>query len=161
MDWIYRLQQRLAITRRESIAILTLSALLFLGLVVREVQPPAPPPNPTAHEHMKARFEARTAMLPGANRPAAGNTGMTGDSAAASDALVVRMDLNTASAPALQQLPGIGPALSGRILAYRQSHGPFAEVADITRVRGIGPKTLERITPMLYVEADTLTAASH
>jgi len=161
MDWIYQLQQRLAITRRESMAILTLSALLFLGLVVQEVRPPAEPPNPTAHEQMKARFEARTARLPGANRPAAGDAGLSSDSSAQLEAATVRMNLNTASAAALQQLPGIGPALSGRILAHRQSEGPFVEVAEITQVRGIGPKTLARLTPMLYVETDSVTAVAY
>jgi competence protein ComEA len=159
MDWIYRLQQRLAITRRESAAILTLSALLFLGLVVQEVRSPNAPPNPAAHEQMKARFEARTAMLPGANRPAAGDVDTSGNSANP-DGVAARVNLNTASASVLQQLPGIGPALSQRILAHRQARGPFVEVAGITQVRGIGPKTLERLTPMVYVETDSVAVAA-
>ena len=49
-------------------------------------------------------------------------------------------------------IPLIGPALAGRIIAYRQERGPFARVADVVNVRGIGPKTLERVEPWLYVE---------
>lgn len=148
MDWIYRLQQRLAITRRESIAILTLAGLFLLGLVVKEGRIVYDrPPDPSAYAEVEARFKARTAALPGANRPAATDSNQAGD------AVAVRVNLNAASAPTLQQLPGIGPALSQRIVAHRQGHGAFERVEDITRVRGIGPKTLERLRPMLYVDS--------
>jgi len=49
-----------------------------------------------------------------------------------------RVRLNEAGVEALTRLPGIGPALAGRIVAAR----PFATVDDLLRVRGIGPKTL-------------------
>jgi competence protein ComEA len=42
-------------------------------------------------------------------------------------------------------LPGIGPELAQRIVADRQARGPFRRVEDLRRVRGIGPKTLERM----------------
>ena len=48
-------------------------------------------------------------------------------------------------------LPGIGPALSARIVEYRQRKGPFRSVWELGRVRGIGPVLLERIRP--YVKA--------
>lgn len=48
------------------------------------------------------------------------------------------LDLNRADALALQTLPGIGPVLAERIVAYRQAHGPFARGADLRRVAGIG-----------------------
>jgi len=58
------------------------------------------------------------------------------------------IDPNTAPAEELQRLPGIGPALAGRIVAERKKK-PFAGVEDLRRVGGIGPKTLERIKPHL------------
>jgi competence ComEA-like helix-hairpin-helix protein len=59
------------------------------------------------------------------------------------------IDLNLASANDFDKLPGIGPALAQRIVAYRESHGPFAEIDGLTGVPGIGPVVLARIKPCL------------
>ncbi|ROP65803.1 competence protein ComEA [Curtobacterium sp. ZW137] len=48
------------------------------------------------------------------------------------------IDLNTADQTALETLPGIGPALAGRILVWRDEHGRFAAVEDLLDVAGIG-----------------------
>jgi len=58
---------------------------------------------------------------------------------------VGRIDPNRASASELMRLPGIGPALAGRIVADRDQNGAFRSPEALLRVRGIGPKTLERI----------------
>ncbi|HSM35814.1 MAG TPA: ComEA family DNA-binding protein [Longimicrobiales bacterium] len=55
------------------------------------------------------------------------------------------VDVNGAGPDALQVLPGIGPALAARIIAHRDSAGPFRSVEDLLEVRGIGPATLERL----------------
>ncbi|WP_261647537.1 ComEA family DNA-binding protein [Curtobacterium sp. C2H10] len=63
--------------------------------------------------------------------------GSAGDGGAGSavDAVV---DLNTADQTLLETLPGIGPSLAGRILAWRDEHGRFAAVEDLLDVSGIG-----------------------
>ena len=58
-----------------------------------------------------------------------------------------RVDVNTADAEALDTVPGIGPALAGRIIAYRESYGPFRRIEDLQDVRGIGARSLERMAP--------------
>ena len=61
------------------------------------------------------------------------------------------LDLNTADQAALETLPGIGEALAQRILAYRETHGPFSSVGELQAVEGIGPGILARLRP--YVTA--------
>ena len=54
----------------------------------------------------------------------------------------------------LELLPGVGPAKARRILAYRQRH-PFRTVAELARVKGIGPKTVQRLRAHLVVRGPT------
>ncbi|MDR2253698.1 MAG: ComEA family DNA-binding protein [Bifidobacteriaceae bacterium] len=53
-----------------------------------------------------------------------------------------RIAVNSASAEDLTALPGIGPVLAARIVAFREANGPFRELADLGEVSGIGPKIL-------------------
>ena len=57
-----------------------------------------------------------------------------------------RVDINHAE---LSQLPEVGETLARRIVDSRTEVGPFRDNDDLRRVRGIGPKTLERIKPYL------------
>jgi competence protein ComEA len=58
------------------------------------------------------------------------------------------IDPNTADAAALEALPGVGPARAAAIVAAR-GDGPYRTLADLGRVRGIGPVTLRRAAPWL------------
>jgi len=59
------------------------------------------------------------------------------------------VDVNQATWPELAQMPGIGETLARRIVESRETAGPFLDHGDLERVRGIGPRTLERIKPYL------------
>ena len=59
------------------------------------------------------------------------------------------LDPERATAADWERLPGIGPSLAARIVADRAANGPFGGVAGLARVRGIGPKTVERLRPFL------------
>lgn len=61
------------------------------------------------------------------------------------------ININTADAKELQELPGIGPVLAERIIQYRMEHGYFARPEDLKRVSGIGDKTFEKMAPMVTV----------
>lgn len=73
-------------------------------------------------------------------------------SAERSSSIVRMINLNTASAEELELLPGIGPALAARIVAFRDSHGQFRSINDLDRVSGIGPRTIERLRDKVTVE---------
>ena len=66
---------------------------------------------------------------------------------------VSRLNINTADAAALVELPGIGPALAQRIVDYRTAHGDFAAVEELTKVSGIGDAKLMDILDLITVEA--------
>ena len=56
-----------------------------------------------------------------------------------------QINLNTASEKELQELPGIGPAMSTRIIEYRETNGAFQNIEDIKKVRGIGNAKFEKL----------------
>ena len=62
------------------------------------------------------------------------------------------LDINTATVDELDTLPGIGAVLAGRIVAYREAHGPFPSVDALDHVDGIGEGTLAPIRPYLTAE---------
>jgi competence protein ComEA len=62
-----------------------------------------------------------------------------------------KLSLNQATAEQLDSLPGIGPALSERIVAHRQSIGSFRSIEELTDVSGIGPKLFSKIRDQLTI----------
>lgn len=70
------------------------------------------------------------------------------------DPLIPTMDLNRATAEDLVRLPGVGPRLAGRLISYREKHGPFRSVEELTRIRGIGPVKVRAIRAFLRVEEE-------
>ena len=61
------------------------------------------------------------------------------------------VDLNRATADELRALPGIGPVMAGRIVAFRKEHGRFVRPEDLVRVPGVGKKTFARIAPLVRI----------
>jgi comEA protein len=84
-----------------------------------------------------------TALLP-VSTLAAENT--------AASATFETINLNQATAEDLQELPGVGPALSERIVLYRTEHGPFRSVDQLTDVKGVGQAKLAKFKEQLAVD---------
>jgi len=61
------------------------------------------------------------------------------------------LDLNRATQAELRLVPGLGDTLSQRVLEHRQRVGFFRSVDELRQIHGIGPKTLERVRPHLFV----------
>jgi competence protein ComEA len=73
--------------------------------------------------------------------------------AMAEGAHVAPVDINTASAETLADaLNGIGLARAQDIVEYRKSHGPFEKPADLARVKGVGPTTVEKNLERIQVK---------
>tara|TARA_B100000378_G_C17905574_1_gene364258 strand:+ start:191 stop:589 length:399 start_codon:yes stop_codon:yes gene_type:complete len=89
-----------------------------------------------ADEVAKIAQERRTARLAGEN--------------IASIITIQKVNLNRALKSELITLPGIGPALADRIIAYRDEFGTFKTIDDLRNVKGVGDKSLEKIR--LYFE---------
>ncbi|MES3677560.1 helix-hairpin-helix domain-containing protein [Halomonas elongata] len=71
----------------------------------------------------------------------------TADSTSASDnmAQIAPIDINTADAALLAELPGIGDVKATAIVEERDANGPFENADDLTRVKGIGSATVEAL----------------
>ena len=89
--------------------------------------------------------EQLAAPDPGPSPPGASGGGAAAGSSGGSTPGGGVVNINTAGAAELEALPGIGPALAARIVEYRDGHGPFASVDDLTDVPGIGPAKLEAL----------------
>lgn len=61
------------------------------------------------------------------------------------------INLNTATATELMELPRVGARTAARILAFRQEHGPFKAPEEIMNIKGIGEKAYLRLKPFITV----------
>jgi competence ComEA-like helix-hairpin-helix protein len=134
----------MVLTPAERRGALVALALLLLGAArdlwrLRGAPPPAPPPQAAA-------------AMPWPDTVVADSTTLAvvapRDSAARPNP---RLDLNRAGAAELDALPGVGPVLAARIVEQRRRFGPFRRVDDLRAVRGVGPRLLARLRPLVSV----------
>ncbi|KAA0013744.1 ComEA family DNA-binding protein [Billgrantia pellis] len=62
---------------------------------------------------------------------------------------VAPINVNTADAELLAELPGVGPSRAQAIIEEREANGDFESAEDLTRVSGIGPATVEAFRDQL------------
>jgi competence protein ComEA len=183
-QWLYPLRERLVCSEREALILIALSTLLLGAQVVRLVRATIPPAEAAEMARIDSLFDHIADSLR-ATRPFDSDTvhvgfGTVFDPPTAPDPdtrmwvftdtlekprVTFPLSINEADLRTLQALPRIGPAMAGRIIAWRETHGPFTSGEDLLKVRGIGPRTLEQLLPLVSFEpaqarVDSSSAAS-
>lgn len=70
------------------------------------------------------------------------------------------VDINSADAEQLSEsLQGVGPAKAAAIVAYREQHGPFRSLDDLTKVKGIGASLLDKNKGLISFGSASASAA--
>lgn len=149
-------------TPDEHKALLFLATVAVLGVAMRACGSAGGRPDPTARVALATHLAAvDSAVTAGGSKPrrtvprtaAAAPVPLVRprmrDESRAAATSNERLDVDTAGASALDRLPGIGPSLAARIVADRESRGPFGGVEALARVKGIGPALVERLRPLV------------
>ena len=130
-------------TQSERQALLFLASVALLGAGWRTVRAStAPEPTAAEREALAGQIAVVDSVRSGSHRRRGGASSKV--AAAGAGSLV---DLNSATAAQLEALPRIGPALAERIIAHRDSAGPFASLEALEQVRGVGPAMTKALAP--------------
>lgn len=109
-------------------------------------------------ESRSTASQSETAESPITSSPPEETTGMTSPVTSPAETTVPAatesglININTATLAQLDSLPGIGPVIAQRIIDYREQHGPFTSVSQLTLVEGIGEKRLAAIIDLITIE---------
>lgn len=126
-------------TRGDILAILLLIACLLLGGVLTILQKSSRQlPPELVIQSVKQASETKRESVP-SSPPEAGPR-------------MLLININSAPADSLELLPGIGPVNASRIIDYRNTHGAFESIDELTDISGIGPKTLKKIENFITLE---------
>ncbi len=142
----YKIQHYLTITDRELNYLFFITGLLFFGMLLKYVQ-----------QHRVPDYSVQYAMLDSLTAVADNKIGrlespsLNVDSVALEKETVLQeksasvVNINAASSDDLTALTGIGPAMGQRIVDYRNQYGRFKTKDELMNVRGIGPKTFDKL----------------
>jgi len=172
---LYPIRERLICSEKEAIAMIVVLLVLLSGHVIRVVKATSPPVSEHSYAEMDSLFEVLTARADSVDGLAVQTDTIHTGYGASYDHLPIRrtgveswvlvdtlekpkvpfpISINLSDIRTLQALPRIGPAMAARIVDYRKQHGPFRIPEDLLAVRGIGPKTLDKMRPLITFEVE-------
>jgi len=161
MRFFTSLQQTFGFTRSEIRVILFLSVTFLIGLGIRwynqSTSRAGAPAGQFDYSRSDSIFLERSKKLAALSSPTPkpvpraerNDKGLRKTSSTLPPSSI---NINTATKDQLMRLPGIGESYAERIILYREDYGSYTSVDDLTNVKGIGKKTLERIKPFLTVK---------
>jgi competence ComEA-like helix-hairpin-helix protein len=137
-------------TRAERKALLFLSVVIALGASARVVglYRARTPANSIERDALESQIQAADSARQskfGKRKTAGGPTKRTKRAGQGASVPAGRVDLDVAAEPEIEALRGIGPSLARRIVADRDSFGPFGSMGGFRRVRGVGPSMVEKL----------------
>lgn len=157
--------EKLKISRAERYAVSVLMIALAALVLINAIVSPSSPFDEDYYKEIEQQFRQRTAMLEqkeqwllaryqvgGTPTLAKADTIPSEQTATSEVAATTQIiDINTADAKTLQQLPGIGPSYAERIVTYRRQNGGFASKEDLLKIKGIGRVRLAKINPLVKI----------
>ncbi len=151
MRLLEHLQQTIGFTRKEALAVLVLSATFLGGVGIRWFQSNQPKPPQKQFDYTQSDSTYFSRAHKPTPAPSASSPQPTASIPKLSRKNNQTVNINTASKTQLMELPGIGPSYAERIIEYRKTRG-FASIDELSNVKGIGKKKLEKLRPFILVK---------
>jgi comEA protein len=151
--WFFSIE-KLQITRRERISVTVLIVLITLLQGVKIGLSRWPVTAPSSYDKILEEFQMRSHAVPTemskaeeSEQEMTSNKPVQEQEATQKPKEALKVNINEANMADLMKLPGIGSTYARRIVEYRERMGGFRSVDELTKVKGIGPKTLEKLRP--------------
>ncbi len=157
MNLLDSLQQKVGFTRREAMALLLLSGTFLAGTGIQWFRSnymqthSALPAFDYSKSDSAYLYHTQRDSSNAPPRPSVSSSAQNKPKKSSPSKHAQPVNINTASKEQLVTLPGIGPAMAERIIAYRKTAGQLTSVDQLTNVKGIGKKTLDKLRPYVCV----------
>jgi len=152
---LFFLFDRLQITKRERLAVGTLGVGIFLVWCANILVDQPTNYDPAEYERLQKAFEDQTAEMIREEQQLQAKyegQGVSKDKNITQPSQAnekISVNINTATADELEQLPGIGSVYARRIVEYRIANGLFSSADELLNIKGIGEKRLLKLKPFI------------
>lgn len=148
---VYFWLEQLHISRKERIALTTLLVLILITAALNAFLQQKLNYDKEQYEAIMKEFEARSAAIEKRKQEEALKYTPQSEvlTVTPNSGVSIPVNINTAGPEELQLLDGIGEVYAQRIVEYRKEHGPFKSIEELTNIKGIGKKTVEKLAPFV------------